>query len=324
MTRVGGVVAIHNQIRWAEEAIRSLAAETDELVVVDDGSSDGSSELVGSLASQIGFRAIRNSSPRGVSEAYNAAVEMLDAEIVLIQGGDDRTLPGRARASIAQLEDPRVALVHARPVVIDALGRYLPDEVAGEFQAFDDQDPLPILFYDGNFICAPSAAVRRADYLEAGGFPSNVEQLQDYALWLQLAARGRFVHLPEPVVEYRKHASNLSREVSAGDSPRVWRELFERDWIRNRFIDRAGDDVLVRLGPLPQRAESAPTETRRLLLRLGSQLPGLVRRGLADLFDELGERGDRVLDEVGIGRAGLAELVMLAGAGATGGPRGRD
>ncbi|HWL00890.1 MAG TPA: glycosyltransferase family 2 protein [Microbacteriaceae bacterium] len=323
MTRVGGVVAIHNQIHWAEEAIRSLAAETDELVVVDDGSSDGSGELVAALARELGFRAIRRARPRGVSEAYNAAVEALDAEIVLIQGGDDRTIPGRARASAERLRDPRVTLVHSPPVVINAVGQRLPDEVAAEFQGFEGEDPLRILFFDGNFICAPSAAVRRTDYLDAGGFPSNVDQLQDYALWLELAARGQIVRLGEPVVEYRKHAGNLSREYS-GYSPRVWRESFERDWIRNRFIGTADESMLVRLGSVPSRAEGAPIAIRRLLVRLCSQLPGLVRYGLDDLFDDLATRGDVALEELGIDRASLAELIALAGSGAAMRPRERD
>src|SRR5690606_30572824 len=87
MTRVGGVISGHNQINWAEAAIRSLASEVEDLVVVDDGSSDGSTELVLALADELGFRALRHSSPRGVSESYNAAVEALTAQIVLIQGG---------------------------------------------------------------------------------------------------------------------------------------------------------------------------------------------------------------------------------------------
>lgn len=312
MTRVGGVISIHNHIRWAEDAIRSLAAETDDLVVVDDGSSDGSSQLVAALAEEIGFRAILHPEPRGVSEAYNVAVQALDADVVLIQGGDDRTLPGRAAASVAALADPGISLVHSQPVAIDALDRTLPDEVAGEFQSFDGQDPLPILFYVGNFICAPSAAVRRADYVAAGGFPSNIEQLQDYALWLELAAGGRIVRLDDPVVEYRKHAGNLSRATSTLDSPRARREAFEHDWIRNRFIDRAGAETLSRLAAVPGANGELPLEARRLLLRLSSQEPGLVRRGLEDLFELLAESGDGVLDRFGLDRRALAELVELA------------
>lgn len=315
MTRVAGVISAHNQERWIAASVESLLPEVDELVVVDDGSADATGEILASLAGRHGFRLITHAEARGVSEAYNAAVRATDAEIILIQGGDDVAVHGRGARTAATLSDATVTLVHSLPVVIDALGRRLPADAAGEFMAGATmKDPLPYLFNTGNYICAPSAGLRRRDYLDAGGFPSNIDALQDYALWLELAVRGRFRCDPEPLVHYRKHASNLSREATGVDSTRRRREAAEDAWIRNRFLDRADSASLARIVPTPGRpgAGDLTRDEQALLARLVNGDAVLVRRGLNDLFDRLADEGDGVLARLGISRSDIAVLARRA------------
>jgi glycosyltransferase involved in cell wall biosynthesis len=316
MTRVAGVIAAHNQERYIREAVLSLRAEVDELVVVDDGSRDGTSVVLADLEGSADIRVLRHDEPRGVSVAYNHAVESVDADVLLIQGGDDVTLPGRRAASVAALADASVTLVHSLPRVIDGAGSVLPDEAAGEF--FVELAPselLSRLFNIGNYVCAPSAAVRRVDYVAAGGFPPGIDLLQDYALWLELAVHGAFHRTPEPLVEYRKHGSNLSREYVGVDSDRRRRYFAELAWIRDRFVDRASADVLHRLRPLPPAPPDGEPWTRdelALLLRLGHSDRPLVRRGLADLFDLAVAHGDEGLKRLGLTRRDLDRLASIA------------
>lgn len=315
MTRVAGVISAHNQERWIEEAITSLLPEVDELVVVDDGSRDGTGDIIAALADRHGFAVITHEQARGVSEAYNAAVRATDAGVVLIQGGDDVALAGRGARTVAALRDPHVVLVYSLPVVIDALGRLLPADAAGEFFVSGTvADPLSHLFNMGNYICAPSVGLRRDDYLDAGGFPSNIEELQDYALWLELGARGRFHCDPEPLVQYRKHTSNLSRAASGVDSPRRRRRAAESAWVRNRFLDRADAAALTRVAPTPGDPDAGPLtrDEQALLVRLAHRDPVIVRRGLSDLFDLLADEGDAVLTRLGVPRSALAALASRA------------
>lgn len=269
-SQIAGVIAVHNQVRYARESVLSLRPEVDELVVVDDGSSDGSRELLRDLARSLDFELIEHREAVGVSETYNEAVQAVSADVILIQGGDDRSLPLRGARSALALEDPAVSLVHSLPIVIDANGAILPDDAAAEFGAgASDGDPIAFLYEVGNCICAPSVAVRRADYLAAGGFPAGIDLLQDYALWLELAARGRFQHEPEPLVEYRKHGTNLSREYTGAEDARRSRYETELRIVRDAFLDRADETVLRRLGPVPGDPDLGPVsaEERRRLLR---------------------------------------------------------
>ena len=315
MTTVGGVVPAHNQVRWIEEAVSSLLAEVDELVVVDDASSDGTTEILLRLSAEHGFVLIVNETAEGVSAACNAGAKALSADVVLLQGGDDRTRPGRRDRSLTALRRRGVSLAYSRPIVIDSHGGVLPDEVAGEFVADPELgDPLPYLFDRGNFICAPSVAVVREDYLSAGGFPCGIDLLQDYALWLDLAVKGRFERVDEPLVEYRKHSMNLSREYTGVDTARRRRHAAELAWIRNRFLDRVDVSTLSRIAHTPATLDEfdLDRDEMALLTRIGHSDRALVRRGQDDLFTRVAAEGTSVLKRFGLERCDVDRLASLA------------
>lgn len=287
--RIAAVIASYNQVDYIDEAVRSLLDQVDEVVVVDDASTDGTVEALESIDSGT-LTILRNGKQRGVSYSFNRAVEATTAEVLLIQGGDDRSLPGRAAAQADALADPAVALVHSVPRVIDQRGLALPPELASEFLAKPaSSDPLTFLFFESNYICAPSAAVRRADYQRHGGFPAGIDLLQDYALWLELAAGGAVLDLGEPVVEYRKHGTNLSREYVGLDSPKRRRLSAEMEFVRNRFLDQCDEATVLGLaaqcGLDPGWASSVDPADLRMLIRLSHKDKLVSRRGLSALFE---------------------------------------
>jgi len=319
MTRptVTGVIATRDQEAFIREAVLSLLDEVDELIVVDDGSRDGTAMILAESRTPH-LRVIRHEESAGVSQSFNEAVALATSDIVLIQGGDDRSLPGRARLQADALQDPRVILVHSRPIIINGVGRILPAEAAGEFLgAPDDADPLQYLFERGNFICAPAVAFRRSDYLDLGGFTPGIDLLQDLALWLAMVSKGEFLRLDQPVVEYRKHGKNLSREILGRGSPRQRRHAAELDAVLSRFIANADRGTLERLAhgarhDLPSWGALSDDNCRTLLL-LHHPLKQLVRRGLADLFDMLGrDQGAEALAKLGLGLSDLAVFAVLA------------
>ncbi len=287
-TTTAAVIASYNQAEYIEEAVRSLVGQTDEVIVVDDASTDGTADTVASLKLP-SVTLLRNDRQRGVSWSFNRAVAAASADVLLIQGGDDRSLPDRAALQAAALADPAVTLVHAVPRVIDQRGLELPAELAAEFLAKPTAaDPLAFLFFEANYVCAPAAAVRRADYLAHGGFPVGIDLLQDYALWLSLAAAGTVVDLGEPVVEYRKHGTNTSREYVGLDSVKRRRLSAEMEFTRNHFLDAASPATLLVLasacGIESGWASSIDSDDLRMLIRLSHQDKLVSRRGLAALF----------------------------------------
>ena len=299
--------ALHNQERWIAASVESLMPEVDELVVRRRRGVRRDRRDPRSLCTDTGFSHV-HAQARGVSEAYNAAVRATRADVILIQGGDDLSMPGRGARTAAALSDADTTLVHSLPIVIDAVDRRLPADAAGEFIAGATmRDPLPYLFNTGNFVCAPSVGVRRTDYVDAGGFPTNLRRSRTTPCGG--ARRAGAVPLRSRAARALPQARLQS--VAGGnrvDSTRLRREAAENALIRNRFLDHAESATLTRIAPTPGAPGAGPLtrDEQALLVRLAHCDTVLVRRGLSDLFDRLADEGDSVLSRLGISRSHLS------------------
>lgn len=285
MTTSAGVIATFNQEEYILEAVASLAGSVDEIIVIDDASTDATGDLLDRM-SYDNLRVIHNETSRGVSRAFNTAIALASSDVILIQGGDDRSLPTRAMLQKAAMADAGVAMVYSNPRVINAAGRLLPTWLAPEFSP-EPADPLAALALGNNFICAPSAAFRRTDFLEVGGFHAGLDLLQDHDLWLRLAERGDLRKLSDPVVEYRKHGSNISRDYVGLDSPKQRRIRVEQEFVANHFIEHSTPESRLRMARaigLDMVAFAAMTpEDQMTMIQLSHPDRIVLQRGVARL-----------------------------------------
>jgi hypothetical protein len=210
--RTAGVIAAHNHESFVYSALASLAVQADEVIVIDDASKDDTWDEIARAGSDYpNIHSFRNTAQLGVSQSVNKAVAQSTAEVVFFSGSDDESVPGRVGHQAAMLENPEITLVGSLPVVINALGLTMSLSEAPEFQLpSKSSDNLAKLFFDGNFICAPSVAMRKSTWLELGGYRDGLPNLQDYDLWLRAGLLGQIVIESEPLVRYRKHSDNLS------------------------------------------------------------------------------------------------------------------
>ncbi|WP_166790859.1 glycosyltransferase [Cryobacterium mannosilyticum] len=312
-----GVIAAFNQEKYISEAVLSLAEQVDEVIVVDDASMDNTQDVLAALAVP-NLIVIYNDVQLGVSRSYNRAVAASSAEILLIQGGDDRSLAGRADRQVQALSDPSVSLTYSLPRVIDARGARLPASLGSEFSVGSGGfDPLNFLFFVTNYICAPAVAVRRSDYVRVGGFRGGLDLLQDYDLWLRLASEGRFAYIDHPVVEYRKHAFNLSRDYVDLDSPKQRRVSAEMDFIRNRFLNNANEATIRRLAAHLAldlvRFDTLSNQEKVAIIQLAHGDKLQLRHGVAFLFEAAGE-WDAIarFERLGLELSDLSRLAILS------------
>jgi len=207
MSRVSVVVPSFNHARYLRQCIDSVLAQDHadlEVIVVDDGSTDGSLDIVAGYGARL--RLIQQRGGRQ-ARARNLALAVATGDLVAFLDSDDRWLPGRLSSAVAAFDaDAGAAVVWGDYRTIDADGR-----VTGEHRWVDPGRDFARVLIAGNPICNGTATARRRVLDDIGGFDERVPRVCDGAAWYQVAALGhRFVHLASLVLDYREHAGNDS------------------------------------------------------------------------------------------------------------------
>ncbi|MEA2367294.1 MAG: hypothetical protein QOH38_12, partial [Thermoleophilaceae bacterium] len=183
-------------------AVRSVIAQTYsdlELIVVDDGSVDGTDEALAALGCELRYHRQPN---RGVSAARNVGVALARGSIVAFLDSDDTWLPDHlAVLTETFARQPRAVLVSTSPRH-RAEGRAEPGDAVL-------LQPLPACLY-GNPVGWPSSiGVRRADLVAVGGFDEQLPVGEGGELWGRLAFRGPFGLLQRQTIVKRRTAGSL-------------------------------------------------------------------------------------------------------------------
>lgn len=209
---VSVIMSVYNGERYLREAIDSILAQkfTDfELLVIDDGSTDRTLEIVCSypdprirvLAEH--HRGLVSALNRGLAEARGPYIARMDA--------DDVSLPTRLMKQVTFLEDHQdVVMVGSWARLIDEYS--LPTGVSRMTPAGDRQ--LHVALCATNQFVHGSVMMRREAVLALRGYRPAFETTEDYDLWLRLAAVGKLANLAEPLYELRIHES--SKTVNEG------------------------------------------------------------------------------------------------------------
>lgn len=201
------VIPCFNQGRYLPDALRSIRNQryhSLETIVVDDGSTDGSSEI----ARQPQVTVIRQPN-MGLGSARNAGLAAARGEFVVFLDADDELLAEAVSSGVATLQArPDLSCVVRQCQVMDADRRAL----MATRPSLDTAD-LYRQWLRHNFVWTPGAAVFRRDRIAAvGGFPNEVGPAADYAVYLTLSRRGEIAFEGRDAVRYRQHDSNMSRD----------------------------------------------------------------------------------------------------------------
>lgn len=260
---VSAIVPSYNHAAYVLDAVGSvLAQDLDrpfEVIVIDDGSSDGSQAL---LTERFGGRPdirLELRSNHGVSATFNRGVELARGTWLAFCCSDDRWHRGHLKSALANLEADREALIcFGSARIVDGRGELRED--VRLFGCPSSRQPLASLLRYGNSLCFSAAVFKREDALRVGAFDPELGVLQDYDLWLKLLQRGSATYAPEASVDFRWDGTNASGTRSS--------ERKRRDQVR--ILERA-------LGGFPLLAQD--TELRaHVTKRLANAHRRLTRR----------------------------------------------
>ena len=231
---VSVVVVSYNQEAFIREAVRSAFAQTYsplEIVLSDDGSADRTFEIMQEEAAAYrGPHNVvlnRNAPNVGVAQHYNRAAALATGEIIVVQDGDDISLPERAAKFALAFQEPTpVDMVCSNVVMIDKTGAALPPR---------ERPPVAPLSLEAavalGSISALGCAAGYARSLWTRYGPIDAEVLQEDVVlpFRALLERGIRV-VDEPLVKYRIHDDNLFGGRSSPKT-RAARRRWARSWL---------------------------------------------------------------------------------------------
>jgi hypothetical protein len=206
--RVSVVMPVFNAASFLAEAVESVLGQTLhdlELVVVDDGSADGSREILERYArTDQRVKVVAHETNLGASAAMNQGAQLARAPYVAIAHADDVALPVRLSRQVEFLDaHPSVAVVGGAVIVIDEAGR------RGPIMQFPtNARVIRQTLLRHNCLAHPTVMLRREALGDVGGY--RFDYVEDYDLWLRLSERFDIANLPEPLILYRLHAFQLS------------------------------------------------------------------------------------------------------------------
>jgi glycosyltransferase involved in cell wall biosynthesis len=204
---VSAVIPVYNGRNYLRQAIESVLHQTYqpiELVVVDDGSTDDSREVLASYGERLSVICQPN---RGVASARNAGIRAARGEWVAFLDQDDWWMPEKIERQVrAAAADEAIGLVHADlHHYDDTLGRYVERFSPGGSDHLSGWCYEQLLLGNGIFNC--TAMVSTAVLQRLGGFneemPGNT--VQDYELWLRVARDSKVAYVPDKLAVYRLH-----------------------------------------------------------------------------------------------------------------------
>lgn len=207
--RVSVVIPCWNYAVYLSDAIESVLAQTraaDEIIVVDDGSTDNTAEVVRRYPGTIYLYQPN----RGLAAARNAGLQRSRGEYLVFLDADDRLLPCAINYGAAALNDnPNAIMVAGSYRLIGADGA----PVDESWNVSHNGDPYCELLRRNCIAMTHSVMFRRNAFEQVGLFNETLPVCEDYDLYLRMARRFPIVFYDDVVAEYRRHANNMSRNA---------------------------------------------------------------------------------------------------------------
>lgn len=215
--RVSVVIPVHNGARFVRRALDSVLGQTIqdlEVVTVDDGSTDGTAEIITSVQDPRVHLVSQSNS--GLASARNRGAQEADSEVLAFLDADDEWLPDKLARQLPSVR--RGVVVYSDVTFWDEptgrdIGTYkVFDRWPKDLEKFSGDLLEPLLAQ--NIVHPSTVVMTRADFEAAGRFDTTLRMVEDWDLWLRCAETMSFLRIEEPLARIRRRPDSLGADAS--------------------------------------------------------------------------------------------------------------
>lgn len=211
---VSVICLCYNQVRFVKEALDSVVNQTYdeiELIIVDDGSTDGSQSAINNwIAEHDDVPFIHLKENEGSTRAFNRGLALASGKYVIDLATDDILLQNRVAEQVKYFEklDDQVGVIYGDAQYVDESGHQLDRHFANKRLTASEGDVYEKLI-DTYFIPTPTMMIRKKVLDELGGYDESLAY-EDFDFWIRSARNWRYAYQPKVLTYVRKSRSSLS------------------------------------------------------------------------------------------------------------------
>lgn len=206
---VSVLMPVYNGGGFVKDSIQSILNQSYtnfELIVINDGSSDNSEELILSIKDPR-IQYLKNETNLGLIKTLNKGIDLCKGEYIARMDADDISLPDRLKKQLEFMEKNRKVGVCGSDYIHFGKGKQI-----ALTSHHDHQWILGWMLFNSSVV-HPALMIRTSVIkAEQPYFNSDYKHVEDYELWSRLIFKTKFADVPETLLKYRIHASQVSRQ----------------------------------------------------------------------------------------------------------------
>jgi len=243
MPTISVIMSVHNAGRFLAPAVESILNQTFrdlDFIIIDDGSTDASRELLERFAKRDQRVKLICQENQGLTASLNCAIALAKSDLLARMDADDLALPDRLGIQVRYMQQhPEVVLLGGAYELIDEAGRALTiltppqDDATLQEHCLSGRTP----------ICHPLAMMRSDAVRNVGGYDPQLTVAQDLDLWLKLGEIGKLACVSDVLLRYRQHEHSVSEKkqrLQVQNMKLACERAYQRRGIQREFLGEGG------------------------------------------------------------------------------------
>lgn len=209
--KVSVIMAVYNERPYLEKAVQSVLDQTFgdfEFIIVNDGSTDGSKEVLERFEQNSARIRLIHQENRGLIASVNRGLELAKGQYIARMDGDDICYPERFERQVRFLDSsPEVGILGTQIEKIDADGEVRED---WKWSLPTDPEVISWRLLFNTCLCNPSVMMRRSILESLGGYARWATYVEDYELFTRAVLQTRLANLPDTLLKFRRHEGSVT------------------------------------------------------------------------------------------------------------------